>query len=81
MLQNSIQTSINDASTNPSNQCEMRRDDLKKFATLSHENAKYNYLQQSTLNIIIAKQKCDDQTWMNGRRILQEITNNQSTPT
>ncbi len=30
---------------------------------------------------IIAKQKCDDQIWMNGREILQEITNNQSTPT
>jgi hypothetical protein len=28
MLQNSIQTSINDASTNLSNKCEMRRDEL-----------------------------------------------------
>jgi hypothetical protein len=81
MLQNSIQTSINDASTNPSNQCEMSRDDLKKFATLSCVNAKYNYLRQSTLNTLIAKQKCDDRIWMNGRRILQEITNNESTPT
>jgi hypothetical protein len=28
MLQNSIQTSINDASTNLSNKCEMRREEL-----------------------------------------------------
>jgi hypothetical protein len=41
---NSIQTSNNDKNTNPSNQYEMRRDDLEKFATLSHVNAKYNYL-------------------------------------
>jgi hypothetical protein len=41
---NSIQTSNNDANTNPSNQYEMRRDVLKKFATLSCVNAKYNYL-------------------------------------
>ncbi len=45
----------------------MRRDNLKKFATLSRVNAEYNYLQQSTLNTIIAKQKCDDQIWMTGR--------------
>jgi hypothetical protein len=38
-----IQTSNNDTNTNPSNQYEMRRDDLKKFATLSRANAKYNY--------------------------------------
>jgi hypothetical protein len=45
------QTSNNDTNTNPSNQYEMRRDDLKKFATLSHANAKYNYLQQLTLTL------------------------------
>ena len=27
---------------------------------------------------IIAKQKCDDQIWMNGRRFLQETTDNKS---
>ena len=46
----------------------MRKDDLKKFVTLSRVNAKYNYSQQLTLNTIIAKQKCDDQIWMNGDR-------------
>jgi hypothetical protein len=42
----SIQTSNNDTNTNtnPSNQYEMRRDDLKKFVTLSRANAEYNYL-------------------------------------
>ncbi len=29
--------------------------------------------------IIIAKQKCDDQIWMTGREILQEITDNRPT--
>jgi hypothetical protein len=29
----------------------MRRDDLKKFVTLSHVNAEYNYLQQLTLTL------------------------------
>jgi hypothetical protein len=53
---------------------------FQKFATLSRANAEYIYLRQSTLNTIIAKQKCDDQIWMNGRRILQEITDNESTP-
>ncbi len=33
------------------NQYEMRRDDLKKFATLSRANAKYNYLRQFTLTL------------------------------
>jgi hypothetical protein len=47
----------------------MRRNNLKKFATLSRVNAKYNYLQQSTLNTIIAKQKCDDQIRMIEREI------------
>ncbi len=42
-FKNSIQTFINDESENPSNQYEMRRDDFKKFATLSRVNAKYNY--------------------------------------
>ncbi len=46
---NSIQTSNNDTNTNPSNQYEMRRDNLKKFATLSRANAEYNYLRQLTL--------------------------------
>jgi hypothetical protein len=32
-------------------QFEMRRDDLKKFTTLSRANAKYNYLQQLTLTL------------------------------
>ncbi len=49
----------------------MRREELKKFATLSRVNAKYNYSRQSTLNTIIAKQKCDDQIWMNGKEILK----------
>ncbi len=70
-FKNPIQTSINDASTNLSNQCEMRREELKKFATLSCINAEYNYLQQSTLNTIIAKQKCDDQIWMNGKEFFK----------
>ncbi len=48
---NSIQTSNNDTYTNPSNQYEMRRDDLKKFATLYCANAEYNYLQQLTLTL------------------------------
>ncbi len=48
---NSIQTSNNGANTNPSNQYEMRRDDLKKFVTLSHVNAEYNYLKQLTLTL------------------------------
>jgi hypothetical protein len=45
-INNSFQTSNYDANTNPSNQYEMRRDDLKKFATLSCANAEYNYLLQ-----------------------------------
>ena len=49
----------------------MRRDNLKKFATLSCVNAEYNYLRQSTLNTIIAKQKYDDQIWMNGKEIFK----------
>jgi hypothetical protein len=48
---NSIQTSNYDANTNPSNQYEMRTDDLKKFVTLSRVNAKYKYLQQLTLTL------------------------------
>jgi hypothetical protein len=32
----------------------MRREELKKFTTLSRVNAEYNYLRQSTLNTIIA---------------------------
>jgi hypothetical protein len=36
--------------------------------TLSRVNAEYNYSGQLTLNTIIAKQKCDDQIWMNWRR-------------
>jgi hypothetical protein len=48
---NSIQTSNNDTNTNPSNQYEMRRDDPKKVATLSHAYAEYNYLQQLTLTL------------------------------
>ncbi len=49
----------------------MRRGELKKFPTLSYANAEYNYSRQSTLNTIIAKQKCDDQIWMNGRGIFR----------
>ncbi len=51
MLQWLNPTSNNDANPNPSNQYEMRRDDLKKFATLSRVNAKYNYLRQLTLTL------------------------------
>ncbi len=49
----------------------MRREEFKKLATLSCVNAKYNYLPQSTLNTIIAKQKCDDQIWMNGKEFFK----------
>ncbi len=31
----------------------MRRDDLKKLATLSCANAEYNYLQQLTLTLLL----------------------------
>ncbi len=48
---NSIQTSNNDTNTNPSNQYEMRRGDLKKFATLSCAHAEYNYVRQLTLTL------------------------------
>ncbi len=48
---NSIQISNNDANTNQSNQYEMRRDDLKKFATLFRVNADYNYSWQLTLTL------------------------------
>jgi hypothetical protein len=47
----SIQTSNNDANTTPSNQYEMRRDDLETFASLSCVNAEYNYLRQLTLTL------------------------------
>jgi hypothetical protein len=50
-FKDSIQTSNNDTNTNPSNQYEMRRDDPKKFATLSCANAEYNYLQHLTLTL------------------------------
>ncbi len=50
-INNSFQTSYYDANTNLSNQYEMRRDDLKKFATLSCANAEYNYLPQLTLTL------------------------------
>ncbi len=56
----------------------MRREELKKFATLSRVNAEYNYSRQSTLNTIIAKQKCDDQIWMNEKEFLK-LTDYQST--
>jgi hypothetical protein len=35
----------------------------------------------SDSHAMIAKQKCNDQIWMTGREILQEITNKQSAPT
>jgi hypothetical protein len=47
--ENSIQISNIDANTNPSNQYEMRRDDLKKFATQSPANDQINYWLQLTL--------------------------------
>ncbi len=74
MLQNSIQTSNNDTSTNLRDEegrplkvcypvlCQCR---MQLFGTINSQH--YN-----------AKQKCDDQIWMHGRRILQEITNNKS---
>jgi hypothetical protein len=49
----------------------MRREELKTFATLSCVNAEYNYLRQSNINTIIAKQKCDDQIWMNEKEIFK----------
>jgi hypothetical protein len=70
-FKNPIQISINDASTNPSNQCEMRRKKLKKFAILSRVNAEYSYSRQSTLNTKIAKQNCDDQIWMNRKEFFK----------
>ncbi len=48
---NSIPTSNNDANINLSIQYEMKRDDLKKFATLSCANAQYNYWLQLTLTL------------------------------
>ncbi len=50
-INNSIQTSNNDANTNPSNQYEMRRDNLILFATLSHANVQYSYWPQWTLTL------------------------------
>jgi hypothetical protein len=50
-INNFFQTSNYDANTNPSNQYEMRRDNLKKFATMSRANAEYNYLPQLTLTL------------------------------
>jgi hypothetical protein len=50
-INNSFQTSNYDANLNPSNQYEMRRDNLQKFATLSRVNAEYNYLPQLTLTL------------------------------
>jgi hypothetical protein len=49
----------------------MRREELKRFATLSRVDAEYNYSRQSTLNTIIAKQKSDDQIWMNRKEIFK----------
>ncbi len=54
-INNSIQPSNNDASTNQSNQYEMRRDNHKKFATLSCANAQFSYWPQLTLTLRIAK--------------------------
>ncbi len=51
----------------------MRWEELKKFATLTRVNAKYNYLQQSTLNTIFAKQKCNDQIWMNEKEFFKVV--------
>jgi hypothetical protein len=48
---NCIKNSNNDANTNPSNQYEIRRDDLKKFATLSCANAQYSYWPQLPLTL------------------------------
>ncbi len=56
----------------------MRREDLKKFATLSCANVKNNYWPQLTVTLF-AKQKCDDQIRMTDREILQEITVQQLT--
>ncbi len=55
---NSIQISNNDANTNPINQYEMRRDDLKNFATLSRANVQYNYWPQLTLTLC-----CQTEMW------------------
>ncbi len=56
---NSIQIFNNDdANTNPSNQYEMRRDDLWMFATLSCANAQYSYWPQLTLT-----QCCQAEMW------------------
>jgi hypothetical protein len=52
-INNSYQTSNYDSITNPSNQYEISRDELKKFATLSRANAEYNYLPQLTLTLLL----------------------------
>jgi hypothetical protein len=62
MLQNSIQTSINDTSTT-SEQWMWDEEGI----SLSRVNAEYDYSRQSTLNTMI-EQKCDDQIRMSGRR-------------
>ena len=68
------------ANINPSNQYEMRRDDLKKFATLSRLcQCPIQLFATIDSHTIIAKQKCNDQIWMTGRGILQEIMDKQST--
>ena len=58
----------------------MRRDDLKKFATLCHISCQCPIQLLATVDshTIIAKQKCDDQIWT-GREILQAMTIQQLT--
>ncbi len=63
MLQNSIQTSINDK-----HKSEQQMWD-EEGMSLSHVNVEYNYSRQLTLNTMI-EQKCDDQIRMRGRRFL-----------
>ncbi len=74
---NSIQTSNNDTNTNPSNQYEMRRDDLKKFATLSHANAEYTYSRQLTLTLNLTNRNMMTEFGWLEEKSLQEITDKQ----
>ncbi len=76
---NSIQTSNNDTNTNPSNQYEMRRDNLKKVLNPVSCQCQIQLFATIDSHTKIAKHKCDDQIWMTGREILQEITNKQLT--
>ncbi len=62
-INNFFQTSNHDANTNPSNQYEMRRDNLKKFATLSCANAEYYYSPQLTFTLWLLNSNVMTKFW------------------